>query len=388
MTATSIFKNSRRGLFLAAAFVLLAPVARPVHAFGGPNNCRPAPQAIDLVICLDTSGSMSGLINSARQKLWDIVNDLAMAEPKPTLRVALLTFGNLGHEAENGWVGVDSGLTDDLDVISEKLFALTTNGGTEYVGRVLQYAGQLDWHPSESALKLIVVAGNESADQDREAPFRAICGELIARGIMVNSIYCGPIHDTVAAGWMEVAELAEGRFASIDQVNGTTVITTPFDSELATLSTELNETYLPFGARGQAGLANQSAQDANAESLNTAAAASRAVTKSQGLYVCSWDLVDACSSGKVTLDDVSADELPVMMQSMTIIQRKTYVTTMGRRRAETQDRIKQLSSTRAAWLAEEIRRLGTDDPNSFDNAIRSAIREQATGKGFTFKDPC
>ena len=138
MTAITIERNSHHGLLIAAASILLMPVARPVHACGVPENYQPAPQAIDLAICLDTSGSMSGLINSAKQKLWDIVNDLAMAEPAPKLRVALLTYGNLGHEAENGWVGVASDLTDDLDVISQKLFALTTNGGTEYVGRVLQ----------------------------------------------------------------------------------------------------------------------------------------------------------------------------------------------------------------------------------------------------------
>jgi len=205
---------------------------------------------------------------------------------------------------------------------------------------------------------------------------------------MVNSIYCGPVHDSVAPGWMEVAGLAEGQFASIDQDNGTKVVVTPFDSELATLSTALNKTYLPFGARGQAGLANQAAQDANAQSLNSACSASRAVTKSRTLYFCSWDLVDAYGSGQVKLDDVSADELPVTMQSMTIIQRRTYVTEMGRRRTETQDRIKQLSSKRAAWVAQEMLRQGTDDLNSFDNAIRSAIREQAGSKGFTFKDGC
>ncbi|MEE8458591.1 MAG: vWA domain-containing protein [Phycisphaerales bacterium] len=380
MNTTTILTTSTLGLLLA--------VTGPVQASDVPAASMPAPQAIDLAICLDTSGSMSGLLNSAKQKLWDIVNDLAMAQPAPKLRVALLTFGNLSHEAENGWVNVDSDLTDDLDAISQKLFALSTNGGTEYVGRVLQYAGQLDWHPSDSALKLIIVAGNESADQDREAPFRTMCAELIARGVMVNSIYCGPVHDSIAPGWMEVANLAEGQFASIDQDNGTQVVMTPFDSELATLSTALNKTYLPFGARGQAGLANQAAQDANAEGLNSACSASRAVTKSQSLYYCSWDLVDACSSGKVKLDDVDVDELPVTMQTMTIIQRKTYVTQMSRRRTETQDQIKQLSSKRAAWVAQEMLRQATDDSNSLDNAIRSAIRGQAGAKGFTFKDGC
>lgn len=194
---------------------------------------EPQPQAIDLTLCLDTSGSMSGLINAARQKLWAIVNDLAEAEPTPKLRVALLTFGNNGHEPENGWVRVDSGFTDDLDLISQKLFALSTNGGSEYVGRVLQHAAQLDWTASDDALKLIVVAGNESADQDREAPFREMCRSLITRGIMINSVFCGPVTDHVAPEWMEVAKLADGQFASIDQDNGTIVVQTPYDQELA-----------------------------------------------------------------------------------------------------------------------------------------------------------
>ena len=85
---------------------------------------------------------MDGLIDSAKQKLWAVVNDLALAEPSPRLEVALLTFGNDGHNAASpGWVHVQTPFTDDLDVVSERLFALRTNGGTEYVGRVLSRAG-------------------------------------------------------------------------------------------------------------------------------------------------------------------------------------------------------------------------------------------------------
>jgi hypothetical protein len=93
---------------------------------------------IDLVVCLDTSGSMRGLLDSARQSIWSIVNDLALAEPAPLLRVALLTYGNNGHDKANGWVKLESGFTQDLDLISERLFSQTLNGGTELVGRVLR----------------------------------------------------------------------------------------------------------------------------------------------------------------------------------------------------------------------------------------------------------
>src|SRR5262249_7812308 len=93
----------------------------------------PATRAVDLAICLDTRGSVDGLFAAARQKLWSIVNDRALAKPAPKLRVALLTYGNNGHDPEVGWVKVDVGLTDDLDRVSQELFALRTNGGTEYV---------------------------------------------------------------------------------------------------------------------------------------------------------------------------------------------------------------------------------------------------------------
>jgi len=43
---------------------------------------------VDLVIALDTSSSMDGLIDAARQKLWDVVNLLSHAKPTPVLRRA------------------------------------------------------------------------------------------------------------------------------------------------------------------------------------------------------------------------------------------------------------------------------------------------------------
>ena len=149
-----------------------------------------APRTIDLAICLDTSGSMQGLIDSARSKIWAIVNDLALAKPAPRLRVALLSYGNDGHDAAAGWVKVHTKFTEDLDQISQTLFQFGTHGGTELVGRVLQASlRELDWQPGTDSLKLIVVAGNESADQDRKVDYREMCKKAIARGIMVNAIY-------------------------------------------------------------------------------------------------------------------------------------------------------------------------------------------------------
>lgn len=362
-----------------ATVILLTTVrARPDEAGGEPPSAR----RVELAICLDTSGSMETLIDAARQKLWAIVNDLATLTPTPELRVALLTFGNDGHDAAQGWVRVDAPFTTDLDLISQQLFALATNGGTEFVGRVLDAAGRLDWTEREGVLRIAIVAGNEGADQDQEVRFQDVCPRLIGRGILVNSIYCGPETDELAPAWRDVARLADGRFASIDKDNGTVVITTPFDDQLGALSTDLNTTYLWFGAEGMVACSNQVAQDSNSLAMNTAAVASRAVTKSSGLYRNNNDLIDGCSSGAVKLEEVKDEELPEAMRSMTLEQRRAHVAEQGEKRKGLQEKVAELAKQRDAYVAAEMRRRSLDDGQSFDNAVRSAIREQALAAGF------
>ena len=343
--------------------------------------------AVDLVICLDTSGSMQGLINAARQNIWAIVNDLALASPSPKLRIALLTYGNNGHQQSNNWVEIQTGLTDDLDLVSQKLFALTTNGGEEYVGAVLQNAlDNLEWSGDAKALKLIVVAGNEAASQGG-VDFRAECRRAIQRGIMVNSIYCGGLADAVVGGWRDVAKLSDGQFASIDKDNGDVVIESPFDTELSTLSAALNDTYLPYGSSGAKGKANQVAQDRNADATNNAAAAQRAWTKATCNYVCSWDLVDACKQKDFKLEDLKVSELPKAMQTMTVAQQRTHIETMGKKRADLQKQIATLNVKRESYVAGERKKRAVDASKSFEFAVRQAVRGQARAAGLEIARP-
>ena len=371
------------GLFALATATAHADdeAAKPVRPVTPPKATQP----VDLAICLDTSGSMDGLIDAARQKLWAIVNDLALAKPTPKLRVALLTYGNDGHSAEVGWVKVDSPFTDDLDLVSQQLFALKTNGGTEYVGRVLRAASeQLDWSKEPEALKLVVVAGNESAEQDATVLFRDACRSLIERGVVVNSIYCGNPADELAPAWREVARCADGQFASIDQQNGTVVIATPFDAELTTLSAAINETYLAYGKNAKEWGENQARQDANAQSCNDAAAAARACTKGGALYRCTWDLVDAVKEGSVKLEDVKKEELPEKMRELSLEEKQKCLDAAWAKRQEIQKKIQDVGQKRQAHLEVEMKKQGAKDDEAFDRAVRDAVRKQAESKGFEF----
>lgn len=367
---------------------LLAVTSAPVALAGGDPAAAPAvePRAIDLAICLDTSGSMENLIASAKQHIWAVVNDLALARPQPRLRVALLTFGNDGYPAEDGWVRVDTDLTEDLDLVSERLFALTTNGGTELVGRVLRRAhDDLSWSPDEDALRLVVVAGNESADQDRVVPYAESCAALVGRDVLVNSIYCVRGDGSEAAGWKDVARKADGHFAAIDHTRAPVVVESPYDADLERLSAALNATYLPVGAEGTRAWTNQAAQDANAAGLNGAAAAGRALTKCTTNYRCAWDLVDRLAAeADLDVGKIAKEDLPESMREMDAAARLAHVRRMAAERKSTQEKIQELSRRRAEHVAAETARLRAGEGPSFEAALLTAIRRQAAARGFTF----
>src|SRR5215210_3458012 len=92
-------------------------------------------QTIKIALLLDTSNSMDGLIDQAKSQLWKLVNELASAKcdnEKPELEIALYEYGNDKLASSEGYIRQVSLFTNDLDLISEKLFALKTLGGSEF----------------------------------------------------------------------------------------------------------------------------------------------------------------------------------------------------------------------------------------------------------------
>ena len=340
---------------------------------------------VDLVIALDVSGSMSGLIDSAKQRLWDIVNELGQARPTPVLRVSIVSFGNPEYGQQNGFVKIDQPFTRNLDAVNATLFAFATNGGDEYVARAIDTSlRKLQWSTQRDALRIIFVAGNESASQDPQISLQQVTRQARQMGVVVNSIYCGNADDTVAPGWQELAQLADGMYASIDQ-NAATVanIETPMDARLLVLNQALNKTYVAFGARGRESAKNQQVQDRNAAKMSAPAAVSRAVTKGSAMYDNSdWDLVDALKSG-LRLEQVKEEDLSAEMQAMAAGERREFVQQQSEERAQLKREIAELADQRRDHIAEQQAGKNDSEPG-LDAAIQAGLRKVAEAKGFDF----
>jgi Mg-chelatase subunit ChlD len=370
-----------RPLRLAALATLTALAA---HAAADTVPANDARRDVDLVIALDISGSMEGLIESAKQRLWDITNELAQARPTPQLRVAILSYGRPSYGEQSGFVRVDLPFTADLDAVNATLFAFQTDGGDEYVSRAIQTSlDALQWSQDAHALKIVFVAGNESAEQDPRLTLERATAEAARRGIVVNAIYCGDDGNADARGWQKVAASTNGLYASIDQ-NAAAVanIATPFDARLAALNDELNGTYIAFGSDGARGRENLVAQDRNAAAMSPAASASRIVTKAGVLYRSEWDLVDALESGK-KLEEIPVDELPAELQALLPAEREAYVRDKAEAREGLQQEIGALAAERSKYIAEQSREQVAE--RGLDTAILEGIREVAATKGFSFE---
>ena len=152
---------------------------------------------VQLALLLDTSSSMDGLIDQARTQLWKVVNSFSQVtrdEQIPTIEVALYEYGNDTLSLTSGYVRQVSPLSTELDDLSEKLFALQTNGGTELCGTVIQKAlDQLRWDDSPSTYKAIFIAGNESFRQGNVSADEQ-CKLASEHGVIVNTclLYTSP----------------------------------------------------------------------------------------------------------------------------------------------------------------------------------------------------
>jgi hypothetical protein len=332
---------------------------------------------------------MDGLIDQARSQLWKVVNTFVDARrdgAAPYVEVSLYEYGNNALSVDNNYIRQVQPLTRDLDELSKKLFALSTNGGEEYCGAVIKRAlADLTWDPSEKTYKAIFIAGNEGFTQGG-VDARQACKDALAKHIVVNTLHCGSRSEGISDSWNDGAALAEGKFLVIDQDKAVAHIDAPQDKEIAELSSELNKTYLGYGKDRQESAKSQLQADlAATANAKQGAEVARAVTKASSNYANgTWDLVDAKRDQAIDLTKIPTDELPAEMRDLTPAARTEYVEKAGKKRAEIQAQIVALNSQRESHVAAETKKLAAHGAQTLDQALIETARGQAMALGYQF----
>ena len=356
------------------------------------NNNASTPNAdtkIQVAILLDTSSSMDGLIEQAKSRLWNIVNTLTTLRFKgktPEIQIALYEYGNDNIKASDGYVRLVTPLTTDLDLISEKLFALKTNGGLEYCGTVIDKANkQLKWSTNDSDIHLIYIAGNEPFTQGNISYKEAI-SDALRKNISISTIHCGSRDEGINGMWKDGADKGNGKFFNIDHNARVRYVVTPYDDRIDECNIRLNATYISYGRQGEARKMNQATQDKNAESISSANKAERIVSKTKAVYKNeSWDMVDLASKNEEALKDIKQSELPKELQGKSETEIKAHVAQKKEERETIQKEIASLAKQRQAYIDEELKKGNNASGDDLGNLINRSVVEIATAKGYSVK---
>ena len=367
----------RRAALLAGVAVVGA-FALPAVAAEDKPEAKKAKPKIEVVFCLDTTGSMGNLIEGAKQKIWSISNQIAGGKPSPDLKIGLVAYRDLHEE----YVTKVIELTDDLDAIHGHLRGFKAVGGgdaPESVNQALDDSvNKIKWSTDAKTLRIIFLVGDAPPHMDYkdDVKYPVTCKKACEKGIIVNTIQCGGDAEC-QKHWKEICKKAEGSYAQIAQSGGVVAVATPFDKELAAINTELAKTTLVYGHRAMKEEGAEKARTAAA--LPAAAAADRAAFGAKSDKVAAYDLLDAVKSGKVDLKKVKKEELPEAMQKMNAKEQKEYLDKLDKRRAELNAKVLDLDKKRGEYIRKELakKKDGKDGKDSFDNQVLESLRKQA-----------
>jgi Mg-chelatase subunit ChlD len=359
----------------------VTPVAPSAHA-------RPR---VEVVFVLDTTGSMGGLIEAAKEKIWSIATTMAQAQPAPEIRLGLVAYRDRGDAYVTRFVD----LSDDLDSLYATLMELQADGGgdgPESVNQALYGAvHNMSWSQDPRAYKTVFLVGDAPPHMDYqdEVRYPDTLRAAAAKGIVVNAIQCGQNGQTTR-DWQQIAQLGMGRYLQVDQAGSAVAIATPFDEKLAGLSAELDATRLYYGTAEEKRKQRRKLEATDklhaTSSLESRArrAAFNASGSGAGNLLGEGELIEDVVSGRVDLVTIDREQLPEPLQAMAPAAQQTLISETARQRSELQQQIQELAEQRSAYLKQKVEALG-GARGSLDHKIYTAVREQAGKKGLHYR---
>jgi Mg-chelatase subunit ChlD len=382
-----------------ATLVALYPAQKSVGAIAQPMvvvNPVPAVKQerpkIEVVFVIDTTGSMSGLIKAAKEKIWSIANTMATSNEAPEIKMGLVAFRDRG----DAYVTQTTDLSSDLDSIYATLLDFQADGGgdgPESVNKALYDAvNEISWSQDNGTYKTIFLIGDAPPHMDYqdEVQYPTTLQVALQKGISINTIQCGDSKDTVNP-WQQIAALGTGDYFQLDQSGSAIAINTPFDQSIADLSSKLDGTRLYYGDKKVK--ADKKRKEMATDKLNreaTAASLARRasfnMSKSGAANLMGDnELIEDVASGRVDLKDISSADLPSSIQAMSPTEQIVLIEEKAEQRQALKKQIVALTDKRKAYLEEEVEKLGSSK-ESLDHKIYSAVRKQAREKGVRYEN--
>jgi hypothetical protein len=374
---------------LKIIFVLL--LVAPVSSATNNGNDRYGPP-VDIVFCLDLSGSTNGIVDRLRNHIWDYVNVFSGSFPRADFRFGFVGFARPSFGKDNYYVKVISDLTHDIEGLTHEMIKMRSQieKGDQYVGAALKVCAQsISWNERPDAIKIIFLGGNGVVTTGGEHYIKSVQA-CVDKGIVVNCIYLlnNPIMGE-QKGWEDIATRGNGKYTSMqvkfeyyENLGG-------FDMDrLFSLNRKLNETYLYYGAQGKERWRMQRTDDESIYKANSEGYRYRLEFRISDLYLdknSDWDLVDLHTRNPLAIETVDRSLLPDTLKYMTVPDLRANVVFNKYKRKQVIAEIKTMLAEKEQ-LVKEKKLEAEKNMKTFDITTINWLREILTAKGYDLKD--
>ena len=365
-------------------------VVNPLVIPKPPISVRPK---IELVFALDTTGSMSGLINAAKEKIWSIASTMAAAQPTPEISIGLVAYRDRG----DAYITKRIELSQDLDTVYSELLQLKAAGGgdgPESVNAALFDAvHSMNWSQDPNSYKVIFLVGDAPGHNDYQddVPFVKTLAQAAKNGIIVNTIQAGQNPDMVKA-WDKIATLGQGDTFQVGHGGSAIAIKTPFDDAIVAASKNYENTRVYYGKAEEQRVQLEKNNVVGARmkrSASTSSMARRAkFNASKGgetNFAAGKELLQAMENDELVLADIPESELPIEMREMEMEQKKAFVAAKSKQRKDSKTKLKALSRKRDAFIKSELGKT-KHSKDSLDKKLYATIKRQAEKKGLDYSE--
>ncbi|QOZ29358.1 VWA domain-containing protein [Bradyrhizobium sp. CCBAU 51753] len=343
-----------------------------------------AKPVVEVAFVLDTTGSMGGLIEGAKRKIWSIASAIVDSNPDADIRMGLVAYRDIGDE----YVTKKIELTRDIQDLYANLLELKARGGGDWpesVNEALDVAvNKMQWTHARDSTRIVFLVGDAPPHMDyaQDTKYPITLATAKQQDIIVNAVLAGNAQDTERV-WRDIAQNGNGEFIPIPQDGGQIVtIETPFDEEIIILQREINGTVIPYGPR-----ALQKRTESKTQQLSSVAAASparasemasfinkRAKTTSEAVTG-DGDLVADVAAGRNDVAKVKEEELPDNLRAMQPEQRSAEITRQIAQRKALNEKLAALVAKRDKYVAEH-RAKAPPKASSFDRVVEDTLKAQ------------
>lgn len=358
-----------------------------------PGKPNPVQSRIQIVFALDATGSMSGLIGAAKEKIWSIAGSLAQADPAPVIEIGLLFYRDKGDV----FVTRKVALSSDIDDVYGKLMQIAAEGGgdePESVNQALYEAvTKFSWDTSYNTYKTVFLVGDRPPHMDYQDDIKypVSCGLAKQKDIVLNTILMG--NDSKAARiWREIALCNQGSYAQVGMDANDIAVNTPYDAAIADLSDKLDDTRIYYGDANEKSVSYKKV--ANSKMITGAAKANVKAQRAEynstkagkAAYYGQQELLESYRDKSVNLETIKEEELPDVMKNMTAAQRKVFVEQKIAERDSLNRELIRFTKQRQEFIEKDLKsRKSTEVDSSFTNRIYKSIQKQTEKKNIHLK---